>query len=327
MLATVLVRWFGDNERRWVTTMLGREIPPADRVPTEGRVLRRWMIQLSDPTTWRDFAYLLLMLPIGLLEFALAVIGIFIVPIGFFVVPAVGWLHANLACALLGPDKARRAEARAQRLQASRARGVDAAEAERRRIERDLHDGAQQRLVSVAMTLGRAKTKLDTDPDAARALLEEAHADAKRAVSELRDLARGIYPAVLGDRGLDAALSAVAAKCPVPVTVEVQPDLMDNRPPDAVETTAYFIVCEALTNVAKHAEATKAEVAVWREDDKVVVQVTDDGRGGAQIREGGGLAGLADRAATIDGVVTVLSPSGGHSGSGTVLRADLPCSW
>jgi len=329
MIATGMVRWFGDAERRWVSRMLNREIPAAERVPTEGGLLRRWLIRLSDPTTWRDLAYVLLMLPIGILEFVLGVVGIVIVPIGLFVVPAVGWLHANLAYALLGPDKARRAEARARRLQASRARGIDAAEAERRRIERDLHDGAQQRLLSVAMDIGRAKTKLDSDPEAARALLDEAHSDAKRAVSELRDLARGIYPAVLGDRGLDAALSAVAAKAPVPVQVEVQPELVTNRPPNAVETTAYFIVGEALTNIAKHARASRAEVAVWREDDKVVVQVTDDGCGGAEFRPGGGLAGLADRAATIDGVVTVVSPttSSNGSGPGTVLRADLPCTW
>lgn len=322
MITTALVGWFADVERRWVSSMLNRQLPEAARQPAEGNVLRRWMTRLTDPTTWRELAYLLLVLPLGVLEFALAVCGTILVPIGLFVVPWLGWLHAKLAYALLGPDKARRLEARAERLQASRARGVDAAEAERRRIERDLHDGAQQRLVSVAMSLGRAKSKLDTDPAAARELLDEAHGDAKLAVAELRDLARGIYPAVLGDRGLDAALSSIAAKSPIPVRVEVDPTLMEQRPPNAVETTAYFIVGESLTNVAKHAQATQAGVKVWREDEKVIVEVTDDGHGGAQIRPGGGLAGLADRAATIDGVVTVVSPSGG-----TVVRADLPCVW
>lgn len=173
------------------------------------------------------------------------------------------------------------------------------------------------------MSLGRAKSKMDSDPAAARELLDEAHGDAKLAVAELRDLARGIYPAVLGDRGLDAALSAVAAKTPIPVQVDVDPSLVEQRPPDAVETTAYFIVGESLTNVAKHAQATRAEVKVWRDGGNVVVEITDDGRGGAQIRPGGGLAGLADRAATIDGVVTVVSPPGGT----TVVRADLPCAW
>jgi len=139
-------------------------------------------------------------------------------------------------------------------------------------------------------------------------------------VSELRDLARGIYPAVLGDRGLDAALSAQAAKSPIPVDVQVT---VDPRPPAAVETTAYFIVGETLTNIAKHSGANEATVKVWRSETHVVVEITDNGRGGAEMRPGGGLAGLADRAATIDGVITVVSPNGGP----TVIRADLPCQW
>jgi signal transduction histidine kinase len=226
--------------------------------------------------------------------------------------------------AMLGPSKATLLRAEAAHLQASRARGVDAAEAERRRIERDLHDGAQQRLVAVAMSLGRAKNRLDQDPEAAKALIDEAHADAKLAVAELRDLARGIYPAVLGDRGLDAALSSLAAKAPVAVDVHVEPSLStDQRPPAAVESTAYFTVAEALTNVAKYSGATQASVAVRREGHHVIVEITDDGQGGATTRRGGGLAGLADRAATIDGVLTVVSPLGGP----TVIRADLPCEW
>jgi signal transduction histidine kinase len=225
---------------------------------------------------------------------------------------------------MLGPNTTAALSERAERLQASRARGVDAAEAERRRIERDLHDGAQQRLVAVAMGLGRAQKKFDADPDGAKVLVGEALVDAKLAVAELRDLARGIYPAVLGDRGLDAALSSLAAKCPVPVSVRVT---VEPRPPAAVESTAYFIVGESLTNIAKHSGADQVTVKVWREDrpsgDLVVIEVTDDGSGGASFRPGGGLAGLADRAATIDGVMTVVSPIGGP----TVIRADLPCTW
>jgi len=233
-------------------------------------------------------------------------------------------VHILLAKALLGPNTTEQLEQKAEHLQASRARGVDAAEAERRRIERDLHDGAQQRLVAVAMGLGRAKNKMDADPVGAKALIDEAHADAKLAVSELRDLARGIYPAVLGDRGLDAALSSLAAKCPVPVEVHVA---IEPRPPAAVESTAYFIVGESLTNIAKHANASEVKVNAWREErptgDLVIVEITDDGQGGASLRTGGGLSGLADRAATIDGVMTVVSPVGGP----TVIRADLPCVW
>lgn len=248
------------------------------------------------------------------------VVGIVLLILAYLLTPRIAWAQALLARSLLGPTAASLLTAKAEQLQASRARGVDAAEAERRRIERDLHDGAQQRLVAVAMTLGRARTKLDNDPESARALLDEAHADAKLAVAELRDLARGIYPAVLGDRGLDAALSALAARCPVPVTVEVH---VAPRPPTAVESTAYFIVAECLTNLAKYSAATAARVSVQRSGDSVTVQVTDDGHGGAELRPGGGLAGLADRAATIDGVMTVFSPAGGP----TIVTAELPCEW
>jgi signal transduction histidine kinase len=247
-------------------------------------------------------------------------VGVVLLILAIMITPQLARFQAVLARSLLGPTKAARLAVTADHLQASRARGVDAAEAERRRIERDLHDGAQQRLVAVAMTLGRVRTKLDTDPAAVRALIDEAHTDAKLAVAELRDLARGIFPAVLGDRGLDAALSALAARCPVPVAVSVT---VEPRPPTAVESTAYFIVAESLTNVAKHASATSVAVSVWRERDVVTVRVADDGTGGASVAAGGGLAGLADRAATIDGVMTVTSPVGGP----TVVTAELPCVW
>ena len=237
-------------------------------------------------------------------------------------VMAVG--HALVARALLGPSASQeenvRLRERTAYLQASRARGVDAAEFERRRIERDLHDGAQQRLLAVAMDIGRARAKLDEDPEGARALIEQAHQGTKEAITELRDLARGIYPAILTDRGLDPALSGLAGRAPVPVEVEVD---LPERPPAAVESIAYFIVAEALSNIAKYARATRASVRVAREGSWVVVEVADNGVGGAVARPGGGLAGLADRAATIDGMVVIDSPPGGP----TVLRADLPCTW
>ncbi len=317
---TALVRWFGDLERGWARSMLGAPTGEVEKLRVDGSWLDRWRLRLADSVTWRDFGYLMLVFPLGVLEFALGLMSVILVPFAIWVAPWLGWLHAQLAEALLGPPRTQRLAARAQRLQASRARGVDAAEAERRRIERDLHDGAQQRLVSVAMSLGRAKSKLEQDPEALRELIDEAHSDAKLAVSELRDLARGIYPAVLGDRGLDAALSAQAAKSPIPVEVNVD---VQQRPPAAVESTAYFIVGETLTNIAKHAGATEAAVKVWRTEETVIVEVTDNGHGGAEMRPEGGLAGLADRAATIDGVITVVSPPGGP----TVIRADLPCSW
>jgi signal transduction histidine kinase len=248
-------------------------------------------------------------------------IGILALVISMYAARVMGIGHAAYARLLLGPSEKQALRARAEHLQASRARGVDAAEAERRRIERDLHDGAQQQLLAVAMDLGRARAKLDGDLEGARKLIELAHSGAKEAIAELRNLARGIYPAILTDRGLDAALSALAARAPVPVDVEV--DLPGDRPPAAVESIAYFVVAEALTNVAKYARATRAAVRVVRDSSWIIVEISDNGVGGAMATPGGGLAGLADRAAGIDGILTVNSPVGGP----TVIRADLPCVW
>jgi signal transduction histidine kinase len=325
LLATKTVFGFAATNRRLIRGMLGVDIPaPEIGYDTSGSFWQRYLRRLTHSQMWRNLAYLLIAFPLACFELPLAIVGVVILPVGLFVLPVVAALHILLAKALLGPNTTEQLTQKAEHLQASRARGVDAAEAERRRIERDLHDGAQQRLVAVAMGLGRAKTKMDADPDAAKMLIDEAHADAKLAVSELRDLARGIYPAVLGDRGLDAALSSLAAKCPIPVDVRVQ---IDPRPPAAVESTAYFIVGECLTNIAKHSGANEARVNAWREDrpsgEMIIVEITDDGTGGASMRQGGGLSGLADRAATIDGVMTVVSPIGGP----TVVRADLPCVW
>jgi signal transduction histidine kinase len=225
-------------------------------------------------------------------------------------------VQGAVALALLGPSQ-HQLKARVEALETSRDRAVDSAEAERRRIERDLHDGAQQRLVALAMDLGMARAKLESDPAGATALVGEAHEEAKRALAELRDLARGIHPAVLADRGLDAAISALAARSPVPVGVEVT----TGRLPGPVESTAYFVVAEALTNAAKHAEAAEIGVRISRHRDLLVVEVIDDGAGGADPARGSGLRGLADRLAAVDGRLTVTSPPGGP----TVVRAELPC--
>ncbi|MFF5260905.1 sensor histidine kinase [Actinomadura viridis] len=251
-------------------------------------------------------------------------VGLLLTLLALYVTRTMALGHLFVVRALLGPNGAQRENLelrrRTEHLQASRARGVDAAEFERRRIERDLHDGAQQRLLAVAMDIGRARAKLDDDPEGARALIEQAHTGTREAITELRDLARGIYPAILTDRGLDPALSGLAGRAPVPVEVEVD---LPERPPAAVESIAYFIVAEALANIAKYARATRASVRVAREDAWVVVEVADNGVGGATARPGGGLSGLADRAATIDGMLIVDSPPGGP----TVVRADLPCTW
>jgi signal transduction histidine kinase len=227
-----------------------------------------------------------------------------------------------MARSLLGPPRDAQLVARVGELEESRARVVDSAEAERRRIERDLHDGAQQRLVSLAMNLGRAKARYSEDPDAARAMIDEAHVEAKQALTELRNLARGIHPAVLTDRGLDAALSGLAARSPVPVSVEVDPGLEGSgRLSQTIEAIAYFVVAEALTNIAKHARARSASVVVRRLDESVRIVITDDGVGGADPAAGSGLSGLADRVSGVDGRLWVDSPAGGP----TVLTVELPC--
>jgi signal transduction histidine kinase len=218
---------------------------------------------------------------------------------------------------LLGPR--RDLAARVREVEISRERVVDAAEAERRRIERDLHDGAQQRLVALAMELGRAKAKFGDDLDAARELVDQAHAQAKEALTELRNLVRGVHPPVLTERGLDAALSGLAALCPVPVDVHVDVPV---RPKASVEAVAYFMVAEALTNVAKHSRASQAKVVVEGHGypGTLTVMVSDDGIGGADAG-GAGLSGLADRVSGVDGRLTVESPVGGP----TIIAAELPC--
>lgn len=222
------------------------------------------------------------------------------------------------ARALLGPSERSRLATEAASAEAGRTAAVDTAEAERRRIERDLHDGAQQRLVALAMDLGVARERLESDPEIGRRLVAKAHDEAKDALAEIRDLVRGIHPVILEDRGLDAALSAVVARCSFPVELRV--DLAE-RPPAAVESAAYYVVSEALVNVERHAAATRAGVTVVRRGDRVVIEVTDDGRGGADPVRGTGLAGLAERAAAMNGTLDLLSPPGGP----TTLLVELSC--
>jgi signal transduction histidine kinase len=239
---------------------------------------------------------------------------------GYLLITGLSQTHVALGRALLGPSKRARLAERVEELTESRSRVLAATLAERRRIERDLHDGAQQKLVSLAMELGMAREKMATDPMVAQKLVEKAHGEAKRALAEIRDLVRGIHPAVLSDRGLDAAISALADRCPALVEVDVD---LDGRPPEPVETTAYFVVAEALANVAKHSGASEAQVTVRRErmlEDRLVVEVVDDGKGGANPETGTGLAGLRDRVAALDGRLFVESPTGGP----TRVRAELP---
>ncbi len=247
----------------------------------------------------------------------LTVGGIVLLAAAPWLTAAVGALDARAARALLGPSRAEELEYQVERLAQTRAGVVDAADAERRRLERDLHDGTQQRLVSLAMRLGMARAER---PDATQAhqVIAEAHEEAKAALAELRHLVRGLHPAVLEDRGLDAALSGVAARLPIPVRLTVD---VPGRPPPTIEAVAYFVVSEGLTNIAKHAQASQAEVFVQRANDRLHIIVSDDGVGGADPTRGTGLAGLAKRAASVDGTFEIASPPGGP----TLLTVELPC--
>jgi len=209
-------------------------------------------------------------------------------------------------------------EAQLEQVRASRARIVEAGDAERRRLERDLHDGAQQRLVTLSLALGMARDRAaEADPELG-ALIESASKEAREALTELRELARGIHPAVLTQTGLAGALQALVERSPVATTITEVPD---GRFPAAIEATAYFVVSEALANVAKHAMAGGAQVAIGQRPGRLVVEVSDDGAGGARPEGGSGLRGLADRVASVGGVLRVDSPPG----CGTRLEADIPC--
>ena len=248
---------------------------------------------------------------------AVGILGLlFIAP---WVTIGIARVELALARALLGPTADQLHAAQMRRLETSRTAAVDSAEFERRRIERDLHDGAQQRLVALAANLGSAREKLEHEQTAEGvAMVAVAHEEAKAALKEIRDLVRGIHPVILEDRGLDAALSAVVARSPIPVALDVKVDV---RPPPAVESAAYFVVNEALTNVARHAMATRAHVSIARAGNRLVVEVRDDGIGGADATNGTGLQGLRDRIAGLGGSMYVISPDGGP----TTISVELPC--
>jgi len=235
-----------------------------------------------------------------------------------FITQGAARVRVDVAQVMLGRGRTEELSARVDDLTVSRAALATATDTERQRIERDLHDGAQQRLVALAMNLGVAKTRLDSDPDSAKEYVTQAHEEAKQALVELRNLARGIHPVVLSDRGLDAALSALAARSPVPVRVDVA---VTPRPAPTIEAVAYFVVAEALTNVARHSRAGRADVVVRREGDRLQIRVSDDGIGGADPAKGSGVTGLAGRVRAADGSFWVTSPEGGP----TQITVELPC--
>jgi signal transduction histidine kinase len=243
-----------------------------------------------------------------------ALVGLLLTMATPWIVRALTQVDRLLVGGLLGPSKL---ATRVVELESDRGVVIDTAAADLRRIERDLHDGAQARLVALAMDLGLAKEKLTEDPEAAARMVGEAHGEVKTALQELRDLARGIHPAVLTDRGLDAALSSVASRCTVPVQVDVD---LPARPAPAIEGIAYFTVSELLQNISKHSGATRASVDVWRIENRLMIQVVDNGVGGADVAAGSGLAGLAERLDSVDGILVVDSPVAGP----TRITAELP---
>jgi len=246
------------------------------------------------------------------------IVGLIIFVPMSMVINAVAMMHVEFGKWLLAPTTEEVLSERVEELTESRSAVMRAMYLERRRIERDLHDGAQQRLVNLAMELGLARDKMGTDLGAARKLLEESHEDAKLVLTELRELVRGIHPAVLTDRGLDAAISAIAGRSPIPVGVDID---LNGRQRDEVESTAYFVVVEALTNIAKHSDATEASVSIRRTGSWLRIIVSDNGKGGADPNYGTGLRGLKDRIAALDGRYAIESPLG----VGTSILVEIPC--
>jgi signal transduction histidine kinase len=250
--------------------------------------------------------------------FVTAAIGLALLPLVVLLNRGLSRGHAATAAFILAPSERQQLNARVRELATTRAGAVEAANEQLERIERDLHDGAQARLVALAMELGMAEEEMSNNPDAARETVRKARDEALNALGELRDLSRGLRPALLQDRGLGTAIEDLAQRSRLPVTVTLTGSV--ERTPETVQTAAYFVVAEALTNAAKHSEAGSARVSVERTDTALGVTVVDDGKGGANPN-GSGLAGLQKRVRALDGRLDVISPPGGP----TVVRAEIPC--
>ena len=324
--------------------------PPADPATLPYAARLRWL--LSDTATWRDLRWVVVNVLVGWIlavaSAALIVVGgvVFLVPVISRAVPppafpgntkpvlallgcamvaagvaAAPWLlrgYGLLAATILAPPDKAELALRVRHLSQTRSEALDTGAAEIRRIERDLHDGAQARLVAMGMTLDAAGQILDTNPDAARALLAEARDSSVKALAELRALVRGIHPPVLADRGLADAIRALALDSPM--RIDLASDL-ESRPPAPVESAAYFAVCELLANVSKHAEARQTWIDIRHTDEMLRIGVTDNGHGGADPARGSGLRGIERRLAPFDGVLAISSPPGGP----TAVTMEVPC--
>ncbi|NUR51034.1 MAG: sensor histidine kinase [Hamadaea sp.] len=342
LVVTALAGIYVARFERWRLRLvdLDRAADPHRKPSAPG--LRAWLTtRLREQATWREFSFVVIWLgglwfvDLGVLALTLwlpfyfmsvpiadpntwpwMVIGIAMLLPAPYTITAWAGARAALTRALLAP-RDDELGVRLDEVTRSRARLVDAFESERRRIERDLHDGAQQRLVSLSVQLGLAR--LDVAPDSAVAnQLAAAQEQVTLVLSELRDLVRGVHPQVLTDHGLAAAIEEIADRAPIPVTVDIR---LPGRVAGVVELTAYFVIAEALVNVAKHASASHASVRGRLEPDLLVIEVRDDGVGGADPSAGSGLTGLADRVAVVDGRVRLSSPPGGP----TLLHVEIPC--
>ena len=333
----LMIRRIAGAKRSMTAAWTGQRIPEAYR-PLTGTVRERIGTAVRDPGTLTDLRWMiadyfygaLLLLALPLWPLGLAVDGVWCgllgrAPLVLPLIVRLADLEADWSTALLKPSPKAQLAARVEELAATRADAIAAHGAELRRIERDLHDGAQARLVALSMRIGLAKRAYGRDPEAARKLLDEAQVQAEQALTELRQVVRGIHPPILTDRGLVGAVRALAASSGLQVTVDVDRLESDGlRAPAAVEAAAYFVVAEALTNAAKYSGSPRASVRLERFKRGIRVRVADEGHGGADETGGGsGLPGMRRRVAALDGTVAVSSPAGGP----TVIDVMLPCVW
>ena len=321
LLSIPATRRLANLHRAMAGQVLGTPIPPQYRPRTTGGPVSRLVGWASDPMTWRDLAWLVATSTLG---FALALLSVLLFvlvvtgAVWYFGIEPIMRARSTMDRWLLSYGHTEILEQRVQVLTETRAETLDHAAADLRRVERDLHDGAQARLVALSMTLGLADSVLDSDPEKARGLLAEARATAGAAIGDLRSVVRGIHPPVLADRGLGGAIQALALDMPVPVEVTVH---ADGRPPDPIESAVYFAVAECLTNVVRHSGAAHAWIRLTHAAGVLGAVVGDDGRGGADPQSGTGMLGVMRRLAAFDGTMVVSSPAGGP----TVVTLEVPC--
>jgi len=319
--AVPLIRVIANRQRHIAGRVLGVELPtPYRPLPEHGPIVRLIAV-LTDPMTWRDLLWIVWAIGFGWAISLLVVVLLLGVVTGFFwwfgTYPLL-WTRSIVDRALLTYSNTETLERRVVALTQSRAAAVDHSAAELRRLERDLHDGTQARLVAVSMSLGMAEELFERDPDAARRTVSEARAATRAAITDLRSVVRGIHPPVLADRGLDGAIRALALDMAVPVEVVGE---LPGRPPAPIESAVYFAVAECLANSAKHARHQHAWVELSHDGSRLRVVVGDDGRGGADVDAGTGMRGVMRRLGAFDGTMSVSSPDGGP----TIVTLEVPC--